>query len=74
MSIQRISQLVEIKFWGAVTPILESEGPVMKITKLFYRFIHTKAGYISILILLWSAIGFVAGMIIGRVIGYYQIF
>lgn len=74
MSIQSISQHIERKFWGAVTPILEKEGPIMKTTNLFYRFIHTKVGYITLLILLWGAIGFVAGLILGRIIGYYQIF
>jgi len=74
MSIIKITKHVEIKFWDAVTPILEKEGPLMKLTQLFYRFIHKKSGYICIMILLWGAIGFVSGLILGRIIGFYQIF
>ncbi len=74
MSINKITRKVEIKFWDAITPILEKEGPLMKMTQLFYRFIHKKSGYICFLILLWGAIGFVSGLIFGRIIGFYQIF
>jgi len=74
MTIHRISQKAEIKFWDAVIPIMEEEGPLMKTFQIFYKFIHTKAGYITFLILLWSAIGFIIGMILGRIVGYYQIF
>ena len=74
MSLHKITQKMEIKFWDAVIPCLKDDGFLMNGIKRFYDFLHTKAGYLCLMILLWSAIGFVSGLILGRIIGFYYPF
>lgn len=70
----RFTQAVEIKFWTAITPIMTDEGFLMKMMRATKQAIHNKALNIAVLILVWAAIGFVTGMIIGRLIFMFQLF
>jgi len=69
MTIHKLAKNLEIKFWDALIPIMEEKGPIMKIKQFLYGIIHSKPGYLALLILIWGAVGFVAGMLIGRIIG-----
>ena len=73
MTIYQIAQSVEIKFWNVIIPIIEEEGPLMKTMHSMKRFIQSKPSYVALLVLVWSAIGFVTGMIIGRILWILQI-
>ena len=72
MTIYRLAQTIEIKFWNLIIPVIEEEGPLMKTIHTLKRVSCAKAGYIALLVLIWSAIGFVTGMIIGRVFWMMQ--
>lgn len=69
----RIAQGIESKFWTAITPIMTDEGFIMKTVKATKQVFQNKALNIALLILVWAAIGFVSGMIIGRIIFILQL-
>jgi hypothetical protein len=73
MTIYRLAQDLEIKFWNAIIPAMQKEGSLMKTIRTAKRFSQNKAVNIILLIIIWAAIGFVSGMIVGRVIWLFQI-
>lgn len=73
MTVDRFTQSLEIKFWNVIIPVIENEGLLMKGLQSMKRRFFTKQSQIAFLVLVWSAIGFVSGMIIGRVLWLLQI-
>jgi hypothetical protein len=73
MSIYRFAQNFEIKFWNAVIPVISEEGPLMKTIRSIKQIAPSKPRNIALLILIWAAIGFVSGVILGRLILIFQI-
>ena len=73
MTINQLTQSIEIKFWNVIIPVIEEEGSLMKTLHSMKRVFRAKPSYIAFLVLVWSAIGFVTGMIIGRVLWILQI-
>lgn len=73
MSIYQITQNIEIKFWNVIIPVIEEKGPLMKTIRSVNRVSNDRPGIIAVLILIWAAIGFVSGMIIGRILMLLQI-
>lgn len=74
MSVNKMVQNFELKFWGIVIPLMAESGLLMKITRLFSRIIHAKVTKIILVILVWAAVGFVSGLILGRFIWMFKIF
>lgn len=72
MTICRLAQTIEIKFWNVIIPVMEEEGPIMKTINSIKHVLRVKAVYIALLVFIWSAVGFVSGMIIGRIIMILQ--
>ena len=68
MNRKRLVRKMEMKFWDTVTPLMDESGPILKTKKFLNKTLHSKTGYLGLLILVWSAIGFTAGLVIGRVI------
>lgn len=64
---------MEMKFWDTVTPLMDVNGPILKTKKALYKTIHSKSGFLGLLILVWSAVGFTAGLLIGRVISLFPL-
>lgn len=73
MTIYQMAQNIEIKFWNIIIPVMQAEGPLMKTIRSVKQVYHVKPRYFALLIFIWSAIGFVSGMIIGRVLWLLQI-
>ena len=73
MTIYRITQDIEIKFWNLVILLMEDEGPFMKTIHTVKKTTGKSVVNIFLLILIWAAIGFVSGMIIGRLILIFQL-
>ena len=73
MTIYRITQGIEIKFWNIVTPMMSDEGALMKTIRYGKRGMRGQPLNIALLILIWAAIGFVSGMLIGRIILILQL-
>jgi hypothetical protein len=73
MSVYRLAQNLEIKFWNTVIPVMAEEGPLMKTIRSFKHITPTKPRNIALLLLIWAAIGFVSGVILGRLILLFQI-
>ena len=73
MMIYRLAQNIEIQFWNMIIAVMEVEGPLMKTIRSVKRASRTKPSLIAVLILIWAAIGFVTGLIIGRVILLLQL-
>jgi hypothetical protein len=73
MSIYRLAENFEIKFWNAIIPVMAEEGPLMKTIRSIKQISPSKPRNIALLILIWAAIGFVSGVILGRLILIFQI-
>lgn len=73
MTIYRLAKNFEIRFWNVMIPVMEEEGPIMKTIHAMKRVSRGKPGLIALLVFIWAAIGFVSGMIIGRVIVLFQL-
>ena len=73
MTFQNVTQTIETKFWEVVTPLLNEKGPIMKLKRGFSRLIHTKAGFLTLLVLIWSAIGLLIGLILGQIFWMTQL-
>jgi hypothetical protein len=73
MTIYQITQGIEIKFWNAITPLMSEEGVLMKTIRAAKRHTGRKPINTALLILIWATIGFVSGMLIGRIIIILQL-
>lgn len=73
MNRKRLIRKMEVKFWDTVTPLMDKNGPILKTRKVLSKTIHSKAGFLGILILVWSAVGFTAGLLIGKLISLFPI-
>ncbi|QRN83795.1 hypothetical protein JR338_03295 [Chloroflexota bacterium] len=71
MNRKRLVRKMEVKFWDTVTPLMDENGPILKTKKVLNKTLHSKAGFLGLLILVWSAVGFTAGMVIGKVISLF---
>jgi hypothetical protein len=71
MNRKRLVRKMEMKFWDTVTPLMDSDGPILKSKRFVYKTIHSKAGFM--LVLVWSAVGFVSGLLIGKVISIFPL-
>jgi len=72
MTINRMAQDIEIKFWNAIIPVMTDEGILMKTFRVANKAVQGKIFNMVMLILIWAAIGFVSGMLIGRIIWMIQ--
>ncbi|MDY6872365.1 MAG: hypothetical protein SVR81_00140 [Chloroflexota bacterium] len=73
MMFDKITKRAEIKFWDAITPIMAVGGPILRIRKAIYHVLHTKPGFVIILAVLWGAVGFLSGLLIGKVVGFFPL-
>lgn len=73
MNLLDVVQLLELNFWELLTLLFREEGPVMKIVLWVRRVMQTKAGYLTVLMVVWSAIGFLIGLVLGRIIWMLQL-
>ena len=73
MNRKRMNRKMEVKFWDTVTPLMDENGPILKTKRMFSKTIHSKAGFMGLLVLIWSAVGFTAGLVIGKVISLFPL-
>lgn len=73
MSLFEVTQICEMKFWNMVIPIMGKEGALMKIFRFIQKFLKSRVGYLLFLFTTFAAVGFLLGMIMGRVIWIVQI-
>lgn len=73
MALLKVVQLLEINIWSLLILLLQEEGPLMKIIHWIRRVMQTKSGYLTVLIIIWSGIGFVFGLVLGRIIWMLQL-
>ena len=73
MNISNLANILEIKFWNSVIPIIQEEGPLMKTIRTFNKSPYVKVRSIGFLIFIWAAIGFVSGIILGKLIVILQL-
>lgn len=73
MTSQKLSQTIEMRFWKSLLPLIEEKGPIVKAKRWFYKVIHSKPGFLVVLVFIWSAVGFFAGLLIGRALGLFPL-
>lgn len=73
MTIANIAQRLEIKIWNIMIPVMDEKGALMKVISIIKHVYQSKPGYLILLIFVWAKIGFVSGLIFGRIIGMLQL-
>lgn len=68
MTIHKLAQNFEMKFWDLVIPFMADEGPVMKSINVIKDLIRSRESFMTLLLLVWAAVGFVSGLVLGRLI------
>jgi hypothetical protein len=68
MSIHELTRSIELNFWKTVIPIMGEKGIIMKFMQSLYCIIHSKLGYLLLLIIIWGGVGFTAGLLFGRLL------
>ena len=71
--LEGMTQRCEIRFWNMITPMMGEKGVLMKILTTLKKILKSRAGYLLFLFSTFAAIGFVSGMILGRIIWMVQI-
>ena len=74
MSIHNLTQDAEIKFWDFAINMMAEDGPISKLIGFFRRILDTKIGSLALLIIVWASVGFIAGLIIGKIVSLIQVF
>ncbi len=74
MRIEKVFQGYETRFWKVVTPMMGDKGILMKIVQFFQNILKSRVGYLILLGIIWAAVGFLSGMMLGRVIYLVQFF
>jgi len=74
MSIHNITQDVEIRFWNLLINMMAEEGPISKLVKFIKGFMDSRIGSLALLIVVWASVGFIAGLIIGKIVALIQVF
>lgn len=72
MICEKYAQKFEIKLWNLLIPVIESDGPIMKNLTSFKKILSNRLIYLVLLLFLWAKIGFIAGMVTGRLILSFQ--
>ncbi len=68
MSFQNFIQSCEMKFWDVVTPVLGHQGAIVKFNSFISSLRLDKTRYLFFLIAVCGSVGFVAGLLIGKII------
>jgi hypothetical protein len=63
-----------MKFWHFVIDMLDEDGPIVTFIQFFKRIMDTRIGSLALLIIVWASVGFIAGLIIGKLVSLIQIF
>lgn len=69
MTFQHFVQNCEMKFWNTVTPVLGKQPADRKFQLISNDLVQHRSKYIALLVVIWGFVGFVAGLVIGRIIG-----
>ena len=74
MIFDKFTQRFELRFWDAVILIAQDDGILMKFVKQAKTMNRSRFASFVLLMLVWAAVGFSAGLVFGRLIDMYQIF
>lgn len=73
MTLLQVTQICEIQFWNAIIFIMEEGGVLMKIIQFIKKSLISRVGFLVFLFLTFAAVGFLSGMILGRIIWMVQL-
>ena len=73
MTFMSVMLLLEINFWNLIILMFKEEGPIMRIVQWLRRVMQTKVGLLTVLIVVWSGVGFLIGLVLGRIIWMLQL-
>lgn len=73
MTVNELTQYVEIRIWNLVIALIEQANPLMKVIQSSNQQRLAKNVLFLRLLIVWAAVGFVTGLIIGRIIWMMQL-
>ena len=73
MILLKVLSLLEINFWSLLILVFQEEGPLMNIAHWLRGIMQKKSGYLTVMVIVWSAVGLLIGLVLGRIIWMMQI-
>jgi nitrate reductase NapE component len=73
MSLQQNCLQFEIKIWDMIIPFIEENGPLRTIIDRVKRVMRTRIIKFAVLIFIWAKVGFIFGLVLGRIIWMFQL-
>ena len=73
MILLKVFLLLEINLWELLILLFEEEGPLMKMVQWLKEKMQKKSGYLTVMLVVWAAIGLVIGLVLGRIIWMLQL-
>jgi hypothetical protein len=74
MTVKTIFQKSEMQFWKMLTPMMGEKGFLMKVVEFLRKIFRSRIGYFGLLAVIWASIGFLSGVVLGRVIWMVQLY
>ena len=73
MTVHKLTQHFEITIWGLLIPLLDEKGPLMKTINMFRSLVKSKYAFKTMLVLVWAAVGFISGLLLGKLVTMLQL-
>ena len=73
MTLLSVILLMEMNFWNFIILMFQEEGPVMRVVHWLKYVMQTKGGMLTVLLVVWAAVGFLIGLVLGRIIWMLQL-
>ena len=65
---------LENKLWGVAIKIMNDDGIILNSIKWVSDIIHSKAGFFSLCLVVWAAVGFLLGLVLGKIYWFFQFY
>lgn len=74
MTFGKVVQSIENKFWGAAIKVMKEDGLLLKGVNWISTIVHSRAGYYGLCLLVWAAVGFLLGLVLGKIYWFIQFY
>ena len=74
MTLEKVIHSIENKFWGVAIKIMKEDGMLLKGIRWMSGVTHSKAGFYGLCLVVWAAVGFVLGLVLGKIYWFIQFY
>lgn len=74
MTYEKKSHSLENKLWGYAIRIMKEDGLLFRGIKWISTVSHSRAGFYALCVLVWAAVGFLLGLVLGKIYWFIQFY